>query len=464
MIRWVGATGETLGERDGLEIYRPAAPGIAASDSAQRFRIEVYAPRTRPSIHVSLVTRPGPGKRSRHNISSVPLERLANGRLSTPWFVLVSEPDDLAIPGLSGRSLLATLSDDVEVRVRRGGGRAAVHSRAVGSSNPDDEDSVNLLMRAGVSVLRLYPDGPPVVGGDRGGAEEIARYQVELANRVLAQCHITLGDPREIPVTVDDPPGPWVISVGYRYGLLSAGGQIRLVVNGKPLGPWKVGQGYTPEETARLIAGQLRKEGFTVDLLAASPDQTRANPSAQLVVRNSDGGLATIASWVAEPVSNDRSQSMTIASVHLDDGLDAYDANTIGGGTLEERVLLGVSAPSGSRRTKIFFVNRFATPQKQGESFLVSGGAESGGAAILDRRALLRARQSYTLAHELGHILLQDLGHPDTDGDDRAWLLMNSRASSALQGPRLITDEHCRRMRRYEGLVPYDGVVKSSGE
>jgi hypothetical protein len=66
---------------------------------------------------------------------------------------------------------------------------------------------------------------------------------------------------------------------------------------------------------------------------------------------------------------------------------------------------------------------------------------------IIDWRALARARQSFTVPHEIGHLLLGDLTHPDGRGDRRPWLLMNSRASSAVGGPRLIDPASCALMR-----------------
>jgi hypothetical protein len=73
---------------------------------------------------------------------------------------------------------------------------------------------------------------------------------------------------------------------------------------------------------------------------------------------------------------------------------------------------------------------------------------------ILDLPALARARQSYTLAHEVAHLLLDDLGHPDDAGDLRPSLLMSSFASSAVDGPKRLTAADCEAMRtRSAGLL-----------
>ena len=120
---------------------------------------------------------------------------------------------------------------------------------------------------------------------------------------------------------------------------------------------------------------------------------------------------------------------------------------------MEERSLVkllapaGARGPAGRRRVDVFVVGRFATPGRQGESFVTGGRSRLGDVTIVDWRAFFRARQAYALPHEIAHVLLGDLGHPDARGDDRRGLLMHSRASAALRGPRHLTPSECDAIR-----------------
>jgi len=93
----------------------------------------------------------------------------------------------------------------------------------------------------------------------------------------------------------------------------------------------------------------------------------------------------------------------------------------------------------------LFVVDRFADSSRQGESFLA--GSAVGPAIVLDWRGVARARQAYALAHEIVHLLLGDLRHPDDAGDGRTWLLMHSRSASARFGPKRLTAEICAAIR-----------------
>ena len=245
-----------------------------------------------------------------------------------------------------------------------------------------------------------------------------------------------------------------MLAVGARNGLLSTGGMVRLRIDDGDVGPWKVGEGYTPEETARLLAGHLEAEGYRVELFTPPRAPSRAHGSADLVVRRVDGSSAKIAVPLEAPLTTEKSQSLEIGRLDLEDGLDSYDANTRASGTVEERVLLRATGRPGENRkvVKIFFINRFADVSRQGESIAKAdvGGI---GTVIVDSRALMRARQAYTLAHELGHLLLGDPGHPDDEEAGGTWKLMHSSSSSAVDGPRWIAGDECEKMRRFEGLV-----------
>jgi hypothetical protein len=71
---------------------------------------------------------------------------------------------------------------------------------------------------------------------------------------------------------------------------------------------------------------------------------------------------------------------------------------------------------------------------------------------IIDRAGVRARRTSLTLAHELGHVILDEPGHPDDYGVDTPTLLMDSDASdSSPFGPRRITLDECGRAIRQSG-------------
>jgi hypothetical protein len=298
-----------------------------------------------------------------------------------------------------------------------------------------------------VSVLTAKVGGPPIVGGDVAGASEVMRHQIAVLNDVLAPCGIGAGPVEEVEVLVVDPPGPCLLSFGGRAGLPSAGGDVRLTVDGERVGPVRIGVGYTPLEAARVLVRHLERAGFVAELSLNARAANAAFATADIVVRRRDGALVELGTWLDEPLTTDDVQSLSIGEVQLDDGLEPFGPNDIAAGTLEERTLVKALSSGDRRVVEIFVVNGFTGLRKQGESFVASNRSALSNVAIVDWRALGRARQAYTLAHEIGHVLLDDLEHPDSRGDRRPFLLMHSRASSAFGGPMRITPDQCAAMR-----------------
>ena len=447
-ITWVDASGAELSaEEDALGVFSPLAAQGGVQQDAARFRIFVDAPPARPSLRLTLVSRNPLGSRVRDRLRSVDLVRHRDGRLATPWLVLVSHPEDRSAPGFARRSLRVALGDVVEARLRRGGDRAQVFSMPVGRPAGEEHPLAVRPVELRVSVLRAGAGGPPIVGGDPSGAREVMRHQLTVFNDVFAPCGISAGTVDEVEVAVVDPPGACLLSVGGRAGLPSTGGEVRLTVDGERHGPFRVGVGYSPVETARVLARKLEEAGFVAQLSVNARVSNAALATSDIVVRRQDGSLAELGLWVDEPLTTDRAQPLSIGEVQLDDGLEPYGPNDLAAGTVEERTLVKALSEGDPRVIEIFVVSRFTGLRKQGESFVGSNRSALRNAAIVDWRALGRARQAYTLAHEVGHVLLDDLEHPDSRGDHRPFLLMHSRASSAIGGPMRITPKQCEQMR-----------------
>lgn len=437
-----------VASRHALITSRPPFPGAGADEDLSRFRVEVDGTARPRSVRLSLVSIDPSAERVRDrlDLGTGDLE-VGAGAVRSPWLVLAADDDDRTSPRLSGRALKAGLGDWIEARVRVGGRRAKRWSIRVGRPSFESGPLAIREVRLSIVVLRTAPGGDPLVGGDLAGAGEVMAFQARVAGEIFSQCAVAVPVDRNAPVRLADPPGPCLIAVGERFGMFSKGGVVRLMVDGERLGPWKIGSEYTPSQTTRLLGRYLEEAGFAIDRYENARISSFVNATSDLLVRRKDGSPARVEPWPGEPLTTDPAQSMDIGAVILEDGIDAYDDMTALSGTLEERTLVRALSDNDPGTIDVIVVNRFAGGGRQGESFIPSGTVVEGGAVIVDLNALARARQSYTLSHELGHVLLDDLGHPDSRGEDEPFWLMHSRSSSLLDGPKRITEAECRTIR-----------------
>jgi hypothetical protein len=87
-----------------------------------------------------------------------------------------------------------------------------------------------------------------------------------------------------------------------------------------------------------------------------------------------------------------------------------------------------------------------------GESFIGSDASSLRNLVVLDRAGVRARRTSLTLAHEIGHVVLDMPDHPDDYGTDTPTMLMDSDASDASAfGPRRLSVEECARAVRQSG-------------
>ena len=121
-------------------------------------------------------------------------------------------------------------------------------------------------------------------------------------------------------------------------------------------------------------------------------------------------------------------------------------------GTLEERTLLKSVDDGDPHTVEVVVVPSFAGGGRIGESFIASDFSSLRNVVLLDRAGVRARRSSLTLAHELGHVLMDMPGHPDDYGIDTPTLLMDSDASDASPfGPRRLTVDECARVVRQAG-------------
>ena len=101
---------------------------------------------------------------------------------------------------------------------------------------------------------------------------------------------------------------------------------------------------------------------------------------------------------------------------------------------------------------ELYVVPSFGGDSRIGESFIFADGGAIKDVVLEDRASLRADRASFTLAHELGHVLLDQPGHPDDFGLDTPTRLMDADAVNASAfGPRRLTIAECERVVRQSG-------------
>lgn len=168
-------------------------------------------------------------------------------------------------------------------------------------------------------------------------------------------------------------------------------------------------------------------------------------------MRRRNGAFANVEVAKAT-ASNDPTLIVRVGRVDLADGLQHFGDMDSMAGTLEERALLKAFDDGDPTTLEIFVVPAFASGGRIGESFIASDLSSLRNVVILDRAGLRARRSSLTLAHELGHVLLNMPGHPDDFGVDTPTMLMDSDAADASAfGPRRLSLEDCARAVRESG-------------
>ena len=187
---------------------------------------------------------------------------------------------------------------------------------------------------------------------------------------------------------------------------------------------------------------------------AVSPNARIApglGPSVDVSLRRRDGTLLAVDAGGSK-LSTDPTLSVRVGSVDLADGLQHFTDMDAVAGTLEERTLLKAIDDGDPATVEVVVVPLFAGGGRIGESFIGSDLSSVRNVVMLDRAGIRATKSSLTLAHELGHVLMDLPGHPDDYGIDTPTLLMDSDAADASPfGPRRIAIEECARVVRQAG-------------
>lgn len=377
---------------------------------------------------------------------------------------LVVDEIDRRHPLLEGRALLAEIGGVIEIT----GERVRGDRRRVAGQRPRSRG------RLRVHLVRLEPKGPPPIGLDAEDAVRLAREEIDRASSVWSACGITFGPSSEAEVTVVDPPPPFLISLGCEAPTPAAGGSITFVVDGKEA-TVAVAPGTTPRGAARLVAAKIEALGFSATLSDNPVPHAAPLGSSDVLVRRKNGKAVAVQAPKKGLLSSDDALEVCIGRVDMSDGVQHFTDADAASGTLEERTLVKAFDDNDPSTLEVFVVPSFGGDTRIGESFIFLEHGAIRNVVLEDRAGFRAQRASFTLAHEIGHVLLDQPGHPDDFGADTPTSLMDSDAVAATAfGPRRLSPAECARAFAQSGpetpsrvlapwpLAPVEGVRKKA--
>jgi hypothetical protein len=468
-ICWLDAQNRPIdGARDAVEISRfitngdtlPHAEGYDDTSLAPTdLRVQIAAKAPDAAQPFAVVESRTPSGLLRGSLK-LPLTHPKSGMpFRSPFVRLVGDAVDLQAHGAEGRALLVGLRDSVVVHY--GGIERRVRVGAEGNApGPVSAQQARVV----VHILRRAAGGKPVIGRDDSSALLLMRQQLQAANQIWLQCELTFGSPDEVAMELVDPPPATLLSVADEDGLPArGGGELRFQIGDQAFGPIATHASATPLATARDIEKALRARGFYPVVSQNPTTRSGAGPSADILVRRADGSFVEIEPQPDTKLSTDARQTLRIGRVDLADGVREFDNMTAQVGSLEERTLIKALSDGDDATIDLFVINQFSGATRQGEAFIAEPGAPIVNTVLLDRNGLRHLPLAWTLAHELGHVLMNDPLHPDNIGPDRPWLLMDAdNGRGTVDGPKRLREEDCQRARaaarsaKAPLLVPYD--------
>ncbi len=383
-----------------------------------------------------------------------PADIVGNTCGATPAIRAVVDALDAEHPAARGHTLVAALGGALVVHVDEGvrvGEVRVGEVRVAGPRRTPLGPIERLRARLRFVLVRAAAGEAPPLGRDESAAAPIVRAAVARANSLWGACGLSFGPAAEVESVVVDPPPSHLVAIGCEHGLPATGGTLALTVNGTAV-EVRVDPGMTPGAAARRLARAVEARGFRVALRDNPRISAGFDGVTDLSVRTNTGELATLAPPPSGSVSRDATLGACIGAVELEDGLQHFgDADALTG-TLEERALLTALDDLDPRTIDVVVVPGFARGGRIGESFIVSDGGAARNVVLLDRMGVYSSRASSTLAHELGHVLLDDPGHADDYAGDTPTRLMDADASDATAfGPRRLVIDECVRALRASG-------------
>lgn len=356
---------------------------------------------------------------------------------------------DRTHPLVAGRSIRAELGG--AIAVLSPAGSTLVTLRVTGprrtSLGPIERFRASLSVR----LVRARAGGQPPMGDGDRAAIQIARAEIERANALWGQCGISFGPPAQADVRVVDPPPPHLLALGCGQALPASGGELRVLADGRPIAV-TLAAGTQPLEAARLVVAALARAGLRGVVSANARVASAPLISADVLLRRANGSLGTFRAVSNVPISSDRTLRACIGEVDLSDGLQHFVDFNASAGTLEERTLIKALERDDPASIQVVMIPYFATGGRIGESFIGADGGALRNIVLEDRLGVIAQGRSFVLAHEVGHVLLDDPGHSDDLGPDTPTRLMDADASDGSAfGPRRLSTEECSRAIRQSG-------------
>ncbi len=366
----------------------------------------------------------------------------------TPAIRAVGDPVDRQHPAIRATSLLAEVGGRIAVRIDE----ADAVSIRVGGPRQTALGPIE-RMRATVRthVVRAAAGGTPPVGGDDAGAKALLAEELAIASGLWGQCGVHFGLPSELEIRVVDPPPPFMLAIGCDLGLPASGGALKFRANGVPI-EVATHAGEPPSTVARRAVSALSAAGFSAVLSANAKIARGAQRTVDVLVYDAKGKHASLSRPHEGGLSTDPTLSVCLGEVDLADGLTHFSDYDAAAGTVEERALIKAFDDGDPTTIELFVIPSFAHSGRIGESFIYADGASVRNAVIVDRAGIRAGARSHTLAHEIGHILLDMPGHPDDYGVDMPSTLMDADAADAtIFGPRRLSVAECERALRQSG-------------
>ncbi len=390
-------------------------------------------------------------------LTSTPCPPGTNPELScrtSPFIRASTDIVDRGHPAAADRSVLAEVGGRLRVEVMGGAG---VSIRVGGPQGLPSMKVGRYRATLRAHVLRASKKGKPAVGTSDADARRILQEEIGFASALWGQCGIHFGPRAELVIDVVDPPPAHLLAVGCSDGMPASGGTVRVRIEGRVV-EVETRQGEEPVEVATRLAEKVRQAGFSATVSPNARISRAALRSADVLVRSRAGQFVRLDTEGDVPVSNDPTLPVCLGEVTLEDGLEHFTDFDAASGTVEERALLKAFEDDDPSTLELFVIPTFARAGRIGESFIFGPGTSAQNAVILDRAGVRAGARSFTLAHELGHILLDMPGHPDDYGVDTPSSLMDADAAdSTIFGPRRLSLEECERTMRQSGpdaLVP----------
>lgn len=420
--------------RDGLSPTREAPPSTLESTAERAAHADWVWVRADASLDVlTMISRSEVGR----EMDRVELRR---GDDDFEPVRLVTESSDRYEAPRAYRSLVVAFGGGVELV--NAAGTVLARARVTGPFGV--AGALRLRLRA--VVVRYDEHGDPA---DRI-TERRLTTQLRTALAAWGQCGIGVSE--SMPVTFAAPPPPHLLAVGAGYGLPASGGLVSLRIAGKPLRA-NVAKGASPLGAALTLAAAGRALGFRVDVAENERSSAQAGASVDLSFRTRAG--KPVALSAPGPLTGDATLDVRIGEVDLRDGLEHFREEDSQTGTLEERTLLRGLLGAGGLESDPTQITLVLVPAfsgsgaRLGESFIPSDGSTLAPMVIVDQRGASMGAASMVAPHELGHVLLDQAGHPDAFGADTPSQLMDSDASDgSAYGPRRLTLDECRLARQ----------------